>query len=151
MVAIKNIFLFAATAIAAAVPSEPGSKLIYSDLIALDDSVLALKKNIENYTGGLVTAGPILVYVMTPFKIFPGPDLEMRKLRLLRPNVAFILTPHQRRNSRPPRQPQSLHRLPTHPQRHSSRLQNHCRLRQQRDRQGYPRHRRCPREQESAV
>ncbi|KAL2070593.1 hypothetical protein VTL71DRAFT_13619 [Oculimacula yallundae] len=62
MVSIKNVLLFASAALAAsaAVPSEPSSKLIYSDLVNLDNAVLSLKSSIEKYTGGLLTATPIL-------------------------------------------------------------------------------------------
>ncbi|CZS89239.1 uncharacterized protein RAG0_00642 [Rhynchosporium agropyri] len=60
MVSIKNVFLFTTTALAAAVPSAPGSKVVYSDLVTLDNSVLSLKASIESYTGGLLTATPVL-------------------------------------------------------------------------------------------
>ncbi|KAH6723298.1 hydrophobic surface binding protein A-domain-containing protein [Leptodontidium sp. MPI-SDFR-AT-0119] len=60
MVSVKTFFLFATTTLAAAIPSSPSAKLIYSDLVALDNSVLSLKSSIENYTGGLLTATPIL-------------------------------------------------------------------------------------------
>ncbi|PVH87465.1 hypothetical protein DL98DRAFT_525511 [Cadophora sp. DSE1049] len=60
MVFIKSLLLFTTTALAAAIPSSPSAKLIYSDLVALDKSVLALKSAIQSYTGGLLTATPIL-------------------------------------------------------------------------------------------
>ncbi|KAH7354917.1 hydrophobic surface binding protein A-domain-containing protein [Rhexocercosporidium sp. MPI-PUGE-AT-0058] len=60
MVSIKTLFLFATTTLEAAVPSAPSSKLIYSDLVALDNCVLSLKSSIQDYSGGLLSATPIL-------------------------------------------------------------------------------------------
>jgi hypothetical protein len=65
MVSLKSLLLHTITALAATVPlstraASPEAELILSDLISLDNSVLALKATIQNYTTGILPATPIL-------------------------------------------------------------------------------------------
>ena len=66
MVSFKPLSLFAATAFAAVEPisiHSPGSDLIIADLVNLDNSVKVFTATINNYTGGIPDATPILLAI----------------------------------------------------------------------------------------
>jgi hypothetical protein len=65
MVSFKPLLLLATIALAAVtvIPRSAELKLILSDLKSLDESVIVLHSAIDNYTGGLITAAPILLAI----------------------------------------------------------------------------------------
>ncbi|KAH6676459.1 hydrophobic surface binding protein A-domain-containing protein [Halenospora varia] len=65
MVAIRSLFLFATTTLAAVAPIKRsvGSNLVLNDLVALDTSVKSLTATIQNYGGGVVEGSPILAAI----------------------------------------------------------------------------------------